>query len=90
MLQIGMKGRLERTVTKDLSAKVWGSGAVEGYGCNVRIPRGDEEAAAQRALGFPEGFMIPCLIGIGRPAETAVRTKQIPVDYDAQIHWQRF
>ena len=69
---------------------LWLAATAEGYGCNVRIPRGNEEAAAQKALGFPDGFMIPCLIGIGRPAENAVRTKQIAVDYDAQIHWQKF
>ena len=28
MLQIGMKGHLEKTVTADLSAKVWGGSAV--------------------------------------------------------------
>ena len=69
---------------------LWLAATAEGYGCNVRIPRGNEEAAAQQALGFSEGFMIPCLIGIGRPAENTVQTKQIPVDYGAQIHWQRF
>ena len=69
---------------------LWLAAMAEGYGCNVRIPRGNEEAAAQQALGFSEGFMIPCLIGIGRPAENTVQTKQIPVDYGAQIHWQRF
>ncbi len=34
MLQIGMKGRLERTVTKDLSAKVWGSCGAECEFCS--------------------------------------------------------
>ena len=69
---------------------LWLAATAERYGCNVRIPREDEEAAAQKVLGFPDGYLIPCLIGIGRPSETAVRTKQIPVDYGAQIHWQRF
>ena len=69
---------------------LWLAATAEGYGCNVRIPRGNEEAAAQKVLGFPDGYVIPCFIGIGRPAENAVCTKQIPVDYDAQIHWQRF
>ena len=69
---------------------LWLAATAEGYGCNVRIPRGDEEAAAQKVLGFPDGYVIPCFIGIGRPAENAVRTKQIPVDYEKQIHWQRF
>ena len=31
MLHVGMKGRLEKTVTKELSAKIWGSGAVDVY-----------------------------------------------------------
>ena len=31
MLYVGMKGRLEKTVTKELSAKIWGSGAVDVY-----------------------------------------------------------
>ena len=69
---------------------LWLAATAEGYGCNVRIPRGNEEAVAQKVLGFPDGYMIPCLIGIGRPAGNAVRTKQIPVDYGAQIHRQRF
>ena len=69
---------------------LWLAATAEGFGCNVRIPRGDEEAVAQRVLGFPDGYMIPCFIGIGRPAADAVRTKQIAVDYDEQIHRQRF
>ena len=69
---------------------LWLAATAEGYGCNVRIPRGSEEAAAKRALGIPDSYLIPCLIGIGRPAADAVRTKQIAVDYDGQIHWQQF
>jgi hypothetical protein len=41
-------------------------------------------------LYIPEEYMIPCFIGIGRPAETAVYTKQIDVDYGTQIHWEMF
>ena len=69
---------------------LWLAATAEGYGCNLRIPWGDEEAVAQKALGFPDGYMIPCFIGIGRPAPDAVRTRQIDVDYDRQIHWNRF
>ena len=50
----------------------------------------DEEAAARKALGFPEGYMVPCFIGIGRPAAGAERAKQIEVRLDEQLHWQRF
>ena len=48
------------------------------------------EAIAQKALGFPDGYLIPCFIGIGRPAPDAVLTKQINVDLDDRIHWQKF
>ena len=69
---------------------VWLAAASEGYGCNVRIPWGDEEKIARQVLGFPEEYMIPCFIGIGRPAEDAVKTKQLEVDLDKMIHWQKF
>ena len=69
---------------------LWLAATAEGYGCNLRIPLGNEEKIAQNVLGFPDEYLIPCFIGIGRPAPDAVRTRQIDVDYDAQIHWDRF
>ena len=69
---------------------LWLAATAEGYGCNLRIPLGNEEAAAQKALGFPDGYMIPCFIGIGRPAADAARARQIDIDINEQTHWQRF
>ena len=69
---------------------VWLAATSEGYGCNVRIPLNNEEQIAREALGFPEEYMIPCFIGIGRPAKDAVKTKQLDVDLDKMIHWQKF
>lgn len=69
---------------------LWLAAVAEGYGCNLRIPRGDEERIAQTVIDFPDEYMIPCFIGIGRPAKDAVRTKQIDVNIDEQIHWNRF
>ena len=69
---------------------LWLAATSEGYGCNLRIPRGDEEKIAQRVLGFPDEYMIPCFIGIGRPVEGAVPTPQIEADLSELIHWQRF
>ena len=69
---------------------LWIAATAEGYGCNVRIPRGDEEKIAQKTLGFPDGYLIPCFIGIGRPAPDAIRTKQIEIDFDRQVHWNKF
>lgn len=69
---------------------LWIAATAEGYGCNVRIPQGNEENIAQKALGFPDEYLIPCFIGIGRPAPDAVRTKQIDIDINKQIHWNNF
>ena len=69
---------------------VWLAAVAEGYGCNVRIPLGNEETVAKETLNIPDDYLIPCFIGIGRPAKDAVSTKQIDVDYDAQIHWEKF
>lgn len=69
---------------------LWLAAAAEGYGCCLRIPWGNEEAMAQKALGFPDGYLIPCFIGIGRPAPDAVLTKQLELRLDELIHWQKF
>lgn len=69
---------------------IWLAATSEGYGCNVRIPWDNEEDIAKAAIGFPDEYMIPCFIGIGRPAKDAVRTKQLDVDLDKMIHWQKF
>ena len=44
MLQIGRNGHLEKTVTADLSAKVWGSGAVDVYATPCMIALVEETA----------------------------------------------
>lgn len=69
---------------------LWLAATAEGYGCNLRIPLGDEEKKAREATGFPEEYMIPCFIGIGRAAEGAFRTKQLVPDIEKQLHWQKF
>ncbi len=69
---------------------LWLAATAEGYGCNLRFTCGNEEELARKATGFPEEYMIPCFIGIGRPAENAVRTKQLIPDLEKQLHWQKF
>lgn len=69
---------------------LWLAATAEGYGCNLRIPCGDEEKLARNATGFPEEYMIPCFIGIGKPADNAIRTKQLTPDLEKQLHWQKF
>ena len=69
---------------------LWLAATAEGYGCNLRIPCGNEEALARKATGFPEEYMIPCFIGIGRQADNAIHTKQLIPDLEKQLHWQKF
>ena len=69
---------------------LWLAATAEGYGCNLRIPLGTEEKIAQGALGFPDNYLIPCFIGIGRPAPDAPLPKQIDIDLGELIHWQKF
>ncbi len=62
----------------------------EGYGCNLRIPLGDESEHAREVLGYPEEYYMPCFIGIGRPKENAVIPKQKDIDIKERIHWNAF
>ncbi len=69
---------------------LWVAATSEGYGCNVRIPLGKEEETAKKSLGIPDNYLIPCFMGIGRPAPNAIHTKQLDVDLNKQIHWNEF
>ena len=69
---------------------IWLAATAEGYGCNVRIPLGNEEQTAREALGFPDHFMIPCFIGIGHPRADAAEVKQLDICTQEQIHWNHF
>ena len=62
----------------------------EGYGCNLRIPLGDEAEHARDVLGFPEEYLMPCFIGIGRPKKDAPEIKQKEIDIKKRIHTDRF
>ena len=65
------------------------SATAEGYGCNLRIPLGDEAEHARKVLGFPEEYVMPCFIGIGVPKVTE-GIKQKEIDISSRIHYDRF
>ena len=69
---------------------LWLAAVAEGYACNLRIPLGDEESIARKVLGFPENYMIPCFIGVGKSTEDAVKTKQIDINIDELLHWEKY
>ncbi|MBQ4363392.1 MAG: nitroreductase family protein [Oscillospiraceae bacterium] len=62
----------------------------EGYGCNLRIPLGNEAEHAKEVLGFPDGYFMPCFIGIGKPSDENAPIKQKEIDIDERIHLNRF
>lgn len=58
----------------------------EGLACSMRIPVGEEGKQAASVLGVPEGYIIPCYIGIGYPAENAHIVEQIEKSAKDTIH----
>lgn len=62
----------------------------EGYGCNLRIPLGDEAEHAREVLNFPEDYLMPCFIGIGKPGEDSDIPKQKDININERIHWDKF
>ena len=62
----------------------------EGYGCNLRIPLGDESEYARKVLGYPDDYYMPCFIGIGKPKDNAPMPKQKDINVKDRIHWDRF
>ena len=62
----------------------------EGYGCNLRIPLGNEDEHARKVLGFPEDYFMPCFIGIGIPRENALVPRQKSIDIKTRIHWDKY
>ena len=62
----------------------------EGYGCNLRIPLGNEPEYARDVLGFTSDYFMPCFIGIGRPKKDIKPVKQKVINIDERIHWDKF
>ena len=66
------------------------SATAEGYGCNLRVPLGDEEEYARNVLGFPKDYFMPCFIGVGKPHKGLVPVKQKEINIKERIHWDTF
>lgn len=62
----------------------------EGYGCSLRIPLGDEAEYARKILEFPNDYLMPCFIGIGKPQDNVPAIKQKYVDITERIHWNKW
>lgn len=59
----------------------------EGLACSMRIPVGEEGGEVTAALGVPEGYMMPCYIGIGYPAENTPVIEQVNRNVKSTLHF---
>lgn len=57
------------------------------YGCNLRIPLGNEGQWSRKILGYPDDYLMPCFIGIGHPKPGSKIIKQKNIDINERIHW---
>jgi nitroreductase len=58
----------------------------EGYACNLRIPLGSEGEWTQKVLGYPDDYVIPCFIGIGKPRQSVKKIVQKEIRIQDRIH----
>ena len=62
----------------------------EGFACSMRIPVGSEGPNVARAVGAPDGYMLPCYIGIGVPAEDAPEIEQVEYTAKQKMHFGKW
>lgn len=62
--------------------------AAEGLGCAIRIPTGEEWKFAASQIGAPEGYIMPCYLALGYPADDAALPKQEPIDPLKKSTWR--
>ena len=62
----------------------------ENLACAMRIPVGDEGKKAASVLSVPDGYMIPCYIGIGYPKENAHTVEQRERTVESTLHFGKW
>lgn len=58
----------------------------EKYAYALRIPLGDEQEYVKSVLKFPDEYVMPCYIAIGKPADDAVYNKQKECVIKERVH----
>ncbi|HHX54917.1 MAG TPA: nitroreductase, partial [Clostridiales bacterium] len=58
----------------------------EGYASVLRIPLGDEGDWARKVLKFPEDYLMPCFIAVGKASANATYVKQKEYSITERIH----
>ena len=64
--------------------------AAEGLGCALRIPTGEEWKFVAGRVGAPEGYVMPCYLALGYPAEGISYPEQEQFDPAKKIHLERW
>ena len=62
----------------------------EGLSSAMRIPTTGQPEEILRIVGCPEGFILPCIIGIGHPASNAEYPTQVYPKLEDCVHWERW
>ena len=62
----------------------------EGLAYTMRIPTDKQPQEILAAANCPEGYILPCMIGIGHAAEDAEYPEQIYPKLSECIHWNKF
>lgn len=58
----------------------------EKYAYALRIPLGDEQEYVKSILNFPDEYVMPCYIAIGKPADDAIYNAQKEYMIEEKIH----
>lgn len=58
----------------------------EGLACSMRIPVGEEWKHTASVLEVPEGYIVPCYIGVGYAAEKAPELEQNTFTVEEKLH----
>lgn len=58
----------------------------EKYAYALRIPLGDEQEYVKSVLKFPDDYVMPCYIAIGKPADDATYIEQKKYTIEDKIH----
>lgn len=59
---------------------------VEGYAFTLRIPLGNEGEWSRKVLNYPEDYLMPCFMAVGKPTEDAFIAKQKEYSLEERIH----
>lgn len=62
----------------------------EGLVCSMRIPVGNEGLQVAETVNAPKGYMLPCYIGIGYPAEDADVVEQVERKTSDTLHFGKW